>query len=158
MRRQLAVTLAPYQNAKILDGSAESTALPEQSVDAITAAQALHWFDPAAFHTECRRICKPGGLVIAIYNNTPGGSSVVHSQQSTDVFFTNPAVREFPNPIFYTRESWLQYMTSHSHDPLPNDPGYAAHIAEADAIFDREATGGLIRRDVVTTVYSERIF
>ena len=47
--------------------------------------------------------------------------------------------------------------TSHSHDPLPSDPGYAAHIDEMNAIFDRENVGGLLRRDVVTNVYSERL-
>jgi hypothetical protein len=48
-------------------------------------------------------------------------------------------------------------MTSHSHDPLPSAPGYAAHIAEANATFDRENVDGLLWRDVVTTVYSEGI-
>ncbi|MEN6316201.1 MAG: class I SAM-dependent methyltransferase [Clostridiaceae bacterium] len=157
MREQLAVTLALYPNAKIINGSAEFTGLPDHSVDVITCAQALHWFDLDVFRTECRRIGKPGSLVIAIYNNTPGGSSITHSKQSTEVFYTNPAVREFPNPMFYTKESWLAYMTSHSHDPLPSDPGYAAHIAEVNALFDRENIDGLLRRDVVTMVYSARI-
>ncbi len=155
MREQLAVALAPYPNAKIVDGLAEATALTDQSVDVITCAQALHWFDLDVFRTECRRIGKPGSLVIAIYNNTPGGSSIKHSKQSIDVFYTNPTIREFPNPMFYSQEKWLAYMTSHSNDPLPSDPGYVAHIAEVNAIFDRENTDGLIRRDVVTMVYSE---
>lgn len=59
--------------------------------------------------------------------------------------------------MVYWREYWLAYMTSHSHDPLPSDPGYVAHIAEVNAIFDRENIDGLIRHDVVTMVYSERI-
>jgi len=157
MRGQLATTLAPFPNARIVNGTAENTALPDSSVDAVTCAQALHWFDPDAFRAECRRIGRPGAVVIAIYNNTPGGSSITHSRLSTDVFFSNPAVREFPNPVFYTRGSWLAYMTSHSHDPLPSDPGYAAHAAEVNAIFDRENVDGLLRRDVVTKVYSERL-
>lgn len=157
MRQQLSVTLASYPNVKIIDGSAENTTLPDHSVDVITCAQALHWFNPDAFRTECHRIGKPECLVVAIYNNTPGGSSIKHSKQSTDVFYTNPTIREFPNPMVYSREYWLAYMTSHSHDPLPSDSGYAAHIAEVNAIFDRENIDGLIRRDVVTMVYSERI-
>ena len=157
MREQLAITLAPQLNAKAINGSAENTTLQDYSVDVITCAQALHWFDPDAFRTECRRIGKPGCLVVAIYNNIPGGSSITYSKQSTDVFYTNPTIREFPNPMYYSRENWLAYMTSHSHDPLPSDPGYTAHIAEVNAIFDRENTDGLIRRDVVTMVYSERI-
>jgi ubiquinone/menaquinone biosynthesis C-methylase UbiE len=157
MREQLSVTLAPYPNTKIVDGTAEATTLPDNSIDVITCAQALHWFDPDVFRVECRRIGKPDVLVIAIYNNTPGGSSITHSKQSTDVFFKNPTVREFPNPMFYTRESWLQYMKSHSNVPLPSDPGYDVHIAEMNVVFDRENVDGLLRRDVVTKVYSERI-
>jgi len=157
MRKQLAVTLARYPDVIIVSGSAESTALPDSSVDVVTCAQALHWFDPVAFRAECNRICRPGGIVIAVYNNTPGGSSPSHCALSTDTFFKNPTVREFPNPIRYSREDWLAYMTSHSHDPLPSDPGYAAHIAEAKAIFDRESIDGLLHRRVVTKVYSEQL-
>ena len=157
MREQLAMTLEPYPNVKIVDGMAEMTTLPDHSVDVITCAQALHWFDPNVFRAECRRIGKPGVWVIAIYNITPGGSSIEYSKQSTEVFFTNPTVKEFPNPIFYTRDRWIQYMTSHSHDPLPSDPGYETHITEMNVIFDRENVNGLLRRDVVTKVYGERI-
>jgi len=157
MRAQLAITLAQYPHARIVNGTAENTTLPDSSADVIACAQALHWFDPAAFRAECRRIGKPDALVTAIYNNTPGGGSITHSKLSTDVFFGDPVVREFPNPMFYTRESWLAYMTSHSHDPLPGDPGYAAHIAEVNAIFDRGSADGLLRLDTVTKVYSEKI-
>ena len=157
MRGQLEITLSQYSNVVIVSASAEETTLPDNSVDIITCAQALHWFDPNAFWNECRRIGKPDSIVIAIYNNTPGGSSIAHSKLSTDVFFTNPTIKEFPNPIFYTREKWLTYMTSHSHDPLPSDPNYAEHIAEMNAVFDRENVNGLLQRDVITKIYNERV-
>jgi len=157
MREQLIATLLPYSNIKIINGTAEITTLDDTSVDVITCAQALHWFAPDEFRAECRRIGKNGVIVIAIYNETPGGSSVQHSKQSTDIFFTNPTVREFPNPQFYTQESWLRYMTSHSHDPLPSEERYDAHIAEMNAIFDNENVDGLLRRDVITKVYNEAI-
>jgi len=157
MRRQLAVTLADCPNVKIVVGSAENTTLPDHSADVITCAQALHWFDTDAFRSECCRIGKADGIVIAIYNNTPGGNSSRNCKLSTDAFFTNPKVREFPNPMYYTRESWITYMTSHSHDPLPSDPEYDAHIAEVNAVFDRENVDGLISRDVVTMVFSSRV-
>lgn len=157
MRVKLVEALAQYKNTVIIDGSAEATGLPDGSVAAVTCAQALHWFDPDAFRAECRRILRPGGLVIAVYNNTPGGSGVIHSRLATDAFFVNPAVCEFPNPIYYTRENWLAYMTSHSNNPHPTDPGYAAHIAEQNARFDRDSADGLLRLDTVTSVYSERV-
>jgi ubiquinone/menaquinone biosynthesis C-methylase UbiE len=158
MREQLTLTLASYKNAKIINGSAEATGLPDGSMDVVTCAQALHWFDPDTFRAECGRIGKPGVMVISVYNNMgAGANSSNHSKTSAQMFFTNPTMREFPNPISYTRESWRQYMTSHSHNPLPDDPNYAAHIAEVDATFDRENINGILRHDAVTQVYSEII-
>ena len=42
---------------------AESIPLPDASVDLVTAAQALHWFDAAAFFSEARRVLAPGGAI-----------------------------------------------------------------------------------------------
>jgi ubiquinone/menaquinone biosynthesis C-methylase UbiE len=155
MREQLTVTLADYSNVQIISAPAENTTLSDNSVDVVTCAQALHWFDSDKFRAECRRIGKLNVLMIAVYNNTPGGSSISHSKLSTDVFFTSPTVREFDNPQFYTRENWMQYMCSHSHDPLPTDSNYTTHIEEVNAIFDRESVDGMLRRDVVTRIYHE---
>lgn len=44
---------------------AEASGLPERSVDLISVAQALHWFDLDAFYAEARRVLKPGGLIAA---------------------------------------------------------------------------------------------
>jgi SAM-dependent methyltransferase len=42
---------------------AEASGLPEHSVDLITVAQALHWFDLPRFHDEVRRVLRPAGLL-----------------------------------------------------------------------------------------------
>ncbi|MBF0263594.1 MAG: methyltransferase domain-containing protein, partial [Magnetococcales bacterium] len=39
--------------------------LASASVDLITVAQALHWFDLEPFYTEVRRVLKPGGVFAA---------------------------------------------------------------------------------------------
>lgn len=44
---------------------AEASGLPDASVDLVVVAQALHWFDLAAFYREARRVLRPGGLVAA---------------------------------------------------------------------------------------------
>ncbi len=157
MRRQLAITLAPYANAKIVDGTAETTTLTERSVDAITVAHALHWFNLEAFRAECRRIIKPDGLVIVIYNLTPGGEMIAISKQTVDAFFTKPTICEFPNPMDYTWDRWLAYIASQDNYPLPADPGYDTHIATMNAIFDRDSVDGLLRLDRVTKVYREHV-
>jgi SAM-dependent methyltransferase len=43
--------------------TAEAAALRSGSVDLVTVAQALHWFDREAFFNEVRRVLAPGGLL-----------------------------------------------------------------------------------------------
>ena len=154
MRLQLEKTLAPYKNACVFSGTAENTGLTAASVDVITVAQALHWFEPSSFLKECLRVLRPEGFVAAVYNVNPKGESVGHSKTSTDAFFGNPVVREFPNPVYYTRENWLAYRLSHSKDPKPGDERFESHIAEANAYFDRKSADGLIELELTTRVYS----
>jgi ubiquinone/menaquinone biosynthesis C-methylase UbiE len=155
MRAQLIKVLRPYPKAKIIHAPAEATTLPCQSVDVIIVAQALHWFDAEAFRVECKRICKSNGIVVAVYNIIPGRNVEHRSQTATKAFFRNPVVKEFSNSINYTRERWLQQMLTRPNDPLPDDPSYATHLSEMNAIFDKESKDGLMFRPFVTTVFSE---
>lgn len=45
--------------------AAEESGLEANSIDLITVAQALHWFDLARFEAEARRVAKVGGIVTA---------------------------------------------------------------------------------------------
>lgn len=45
--------------------AAESAPLAARSVDAVTVAQALHWFDFEPFFAEVARVCAPGGVFAA---------------------------------------------------------------------------------------------
>ncbi len=50
-------------------GLAEKTGLAAQSVDIITVAQALHWFDLNGFYKEVKRVLKPNAvLAVWTYN------------------------------------------------------------------------------------------
>jgi SAM-dependent methyltransferase len=51
-----------------VEGRAEATELPGRSVDYVVAAQAFHWFDRQAAHQEFRRILRPGGWVVLLWN------------------------------------------------------------------------------------------
>ena len=42
---------------------AEDSGLSDRSIDLITVAQALHWFDIEAFFAEAGRVLKPGGVL-----------------------------------------------------------------------------------------------
>jgi SAM-dependent methyltransferase len=55
-----------------VQGEAARTGLPDQSVDLVIAAQALHWFDVPAALAEFRRICRPPGWCAAFWNIRAG--------------------------------------------------------------------------------------
>jgi SAM-dependent methyltransferase len=51
-----------------LMGSAEVLALPDASVDAVVAGNALHWFDMDAAGPEMARVLAPGGILAGLWN------------------------------------------------------------------------------------------
>lgn len=61
--------LARYANFRMVDGSAENTALADASMDFVVAGQAFHWFRPPQARTEFARILKPGGWAVLIWHD-----------------------------------------------------------------------------------------
>ena len=54
---------APHARIDYRVSRAESTDLPDASVDLLTAAQSLHWFDAVPFFSEARRVLNGGGVI-----------------------------------------------------------------------------------------------
>jgi SAM-dependent methyltransferase len=59
---------AAQPGVEALDGTAEAIPLPDASVDAVTVAQAFHWFDPSAALAEIARVLRPGGTLVLVWN------------------------------------------------------------------------------------------
>jgi len=53
---------------RVRPGSAENTGLPAASADAVTIAQAFHWFNAPLALAEIHRILRPGGVLALIWN------------------------------------------------------------------------------------------
>jgi SAM-dependent methyltransferase len=53
---------------RALPGSAEAIPLPDSSVDAVLAGQAMHWFDMAVAGPEIARVLVPGGILAGLWN------------------------------------------------------------------------------------------
>jgi SAM-dependent methyltransferase len=65
MRASLAASLP---EVRALEGTAEAIPLADDSVDAITVAQAWHWVDPERATAEAARVLRPGGTLGLIWN------------------------------------------------------------------------------------------
>jgi SAM-dependent methyltransferase len=68
MRGKADDLLKGYANFRSVAATAETTTLPDGSIDFITAGQAFHWFDREAAKQEFIRILKPKGWVVLVWN------------------------------------------------------------------------------------------
>ncbi len=53
---------------RALPGGAEAIPLPDASVDAVLAGNALHWFDMAVAGPQIARVLAPGGILAGLWN------------------------------------------------------------------------------------------
>jgi len=55
-------------DVRAVPGSAEAIPLPDASVDAVLAGQAMHWFDLDRALPEIARVLRPGGVLAGLWN------------------------------------------------------------------------------------------
>jgi ubiquinone/menaquinone biosynthesis C-methylase UbiE len=79
---------------------AEQTGLPDASIDLVTVAQALHWFDRERFFAEVKRVLRPGGvLALWVYATSRIGNEAVN-----DTVQDSPPWDESPIVVCHARE------------------------------------------------------
>jgi ubiquinone/menaquinone biosynthesis C-methylase UbiE len=70
-----------HPRVEYLVAPAEKVPIDGGTLDLVTVAQALHWFDVSSFYAEVRRVAKPGGLVAVwsyqLHNISPEIDAVV---------------------------------------------------------------------------------
>ncbi|SBT41533.1 class I SAM-dependent methyltransferase [Micromonospora auratinigra] len=126
---------------RALPGSAEAIPLPDASVDAVLAGNAMHWFDMAVAGPEIARVLAPGGILAGLWNalddrvdwvaglarvsgsaaigprDTPAGWRVetadMHLPKTgDDVRFTGPEQAEFPHGQRRTADSLVATLAT----------------------------------------------
>ncbi|ANY07058.1 class I SAM-dependent methyltransferase [Pseudonocardia sp. HH130630-07] len=68
----LAVLRGRFPGLDAVPGAAERIPLPDGSVDAVVAGQAVHWFDPERSAAEIVRVLRPGGTFAGLWNGADG--------------------------------------------------------------------------------------
>lgn len=178
MRAHADACFAHHPAYASIDGTAERTGLPDSGVDAVTVAQAFHWFDRSACGKEFARVLRPRGRVFIIWNirrtdspfqkeyeriltlRVPEYGRVGHRSVTPDILETflpyDFGVRIFPNTQHFDWDGVLGRFASSSYAPLPGTDAYAAVERELKAAFDAFAEDGSVEFSYETKLYSGR--
>jgi ubiquinone/menaquinone biosynthesis C-methylase UbiE len=178
--RQMAVRhLGGHAGFVAVDGTAEATALADQSVDLIVVGNAFHWFDHGQARREFARILTPGGWVVLLWNlerktGSPFGEAFERFWQThIDPGASFARFSDRPRPSYLATFFGAAPLKEHCLDneqvcdlqaltglarsflksPQPGDPRYPAMLADLEALFNRHQTDG-----TVTLAYDTAIF
>jgi SAM-dependent methyltransferase len=174
--------LAEFPTYSAHDGTAEATGLPAASVDFVTAGQAFHWFDPPKARQEFRRILRPAGWVVLVWNSrrldtTPFlrdyeamlrahgtdygqvAQRYVEEDPGSIPGFFNGAYRvaAFDNQQVFDYAGLEGRLLSSSYAPEPGHPDHLPMLAELRRIFDRHQQGGVVIFEYDTRMYYGRL-
>ncbi len=169
--------LQSYPGFTSVNGSAEATTLANGSVDFVTAGQAFHWFDSEKARAEFRRILRPQGWVVILWNErltdtTPFlrdyealvlkfgtdysrvNESYPREEQMRNLFgahaFTKHDLENFQEFDF---EGLSGRLRSSSYVPDQGHPNFAPMMAELERIFRAHQRDERVRMEYWTRIY-----
>ncbi len=178
MRRKAEEKLGNNKGFASVNGTDSSTTLPEMSVDCVTTAQAFHWFDVEAFKAECRRILKPDGKVIIIYNTRDetaecnkaladihrkycsdfqGFSKGMNEEKCLAFFNGDCEIFRTDNSQIYDRQGFINRALSSSYSLREGDKNYEEYLSEINRLFDAFVTDGTLTVPVFTVAYAGHV-
>jgi ubiquinone/menaquinone biosynthesis C-methylase UbiE len=181
MRRAGEGYLRDWPGFRTVDGSAETTTLPDASVDFVTVGQAFHWLAAQQARVEFARILRPRGWVVLVWNQRItsgvsfsadyqellcrhcGGKHAVAGRRTSDEqiheFFAPNAIRQhnFPNFQRLDWEGLKGRLLSSSYAPAAGQPGHEPMIADLARIFQGHQRNGHIVLEYITEVFYGRL-
>lgn len=176
MRAAAEEFLRDFPNFRSVDGTSENTTLEDRSIDFVTAAQAFHWFEPEQTRAEFKRILKPAGYVVLIWNERQietneflreyekfllefgtDYAKVRHDylpKEKLGAFFTGGfQTASFQNAQIFDFEGLKGRMLSSSYMPNETDARYAEMTKSLHGIFTKHAENDRIAVLYDTNVY-----
>ena len=169
--------LCRFENYIPVAGAAEGTGLFEQSVDFIIAAQAFHWFDQKHFTKECRRILKPGGKIVLVWNygdvesgivsendainrmycpeykGSSGGANSVIGNGFSDFFIGDYSTKVFENAARLDEDHFVGRNLSSSYAPRKGEENYEAYVKTLRELFGKYCDGSYVEYPYLTHCY-----
>ncbi|MET4138201.1 methyltransferase domain-containing protein [Pedobacter sp. UYP1] len=166
MRDRSDIFLKEYPNLKSINGKAENTGLATNSVDLITVAQSFHWFDPKQTRQEFKRIIKPGGHVLLIWNILQQKSQFLKVYQALKNNYSDKKphvekidllkIQQFFNQseivqqeIYHSRslneDELMGYFRSSSYSPIQGEAGYSDLAGSVKKIFTDHQQDGFVK-------------
>ncbi|HET6992346.1 MAG TPA: class I SAM-dependent methyltransferase [Bacteroidia bacterium] len=160
-----------------VDGTAEETNLKNNSIDIVLAGQAFHWFDAEKAKREFKRILRPDGNVVLMWNDRRTDSTdflrayedllkmfgtdygkVNHKnidEKNFDAFWGTGNWKSFSveNYQDFTFEGLKGRLFSSSYVPAENHPDSAFMVSVLKKIFTRYQENGTVRFEYDTIVY-----
>jgi SAM-dependent methyltransferase len=180
MREKAIELLDSYNGFIPQNGTAENTGIESNSVSAIIAGQAFHWFDAVKTRTEFKRILKADGIVALIWNERKTTSAfeqeydrliikhgndyvkVDHRNIDTEhiAAFFNPEpvhLETFANKQVFDFEGLKGRLLSSSYMPARGEEGYEPMISDLQVLFNKFQQDGAIVINYDTKVYSGKL-
>lgn len=174
MRAQAETCLARFPNFVSVDGRAEDTTLPDESVDLVVAAQAYHWFDLDKAREEFKRILRMDGHVCIVYNERMETASPLardyealfeayskkdkesreRDRDPRELFGVEGCmVFEFTNSQELDLDGILGRTFSVSYMPLKGEEGYDQVVKEVTEVFKKHQRNGMVAIHYRTQCY-----
>lgn len=176
MRSIAARELGQFPTCRVIDGRAEETTLQSHTVDLITAAQSVHWFEPHSARREFYRILKPEGWLAfcrnygtnrdlgeALLNVYPSEndteSLMVGKHQPRSFYYGGGKYlkMDFPFEIKLTWDAFLGSLSSASFAPDEGSSLYVQFERDARSVFDAFNIDHQIDMQGVTELYLGQI-
>ncbi len=180
MRRAGEEYLTCYDGFSSIEGSAESTTLEDAIVDFVTAGQAFHWFEPEKTRAEFRRILRPQGWIVTVWNfrevETPFAKTyedilVQYGTDYTRVRDSYPKghdVQSFflggeflhhtlPNVQFLDWDGLAGLLRSGSYAPQEGHANFAPMMNALDELFRAHQEDGRVRVEYATNLYAGQL-
>lgn len=180
MLQECQLLLGSERRVKMVQGTAEDTGLATACIDYITVAQAFHLFDRDKSLNEFKRVLRPSGKLVLVWNS---------KEHDNDLFYDNEEVikkycpnycrkihaRSFykdsykdcftPSSYTFTRfhqdstefldeETFIMRTLSASYAITAADQNYNAMIEELKSVFKRHATNGVVEVPQSSVIYS----